>query len=97
MNHFLAVFDDYQGIDYLVVDNTNINAWEFSPYVAVAQALDIKVRIVHINVCLSEAIRRQTHGVPEQTVIQMFEKLYHDSHTPYQYRALIEYYNAEEG
>lgn len=96
MNHFLAAFDDYQGIDYLVVDNTNINAWEFSPYVAVAQALDIKVRIVHINVCLSEAIRRQTHRVPEQTVIQMFEKLYYDSHTPYQYRNLIEYHDEEE-
>lgn len=50
---------------WLVVDNTNLHAWEISPYVLCAEAHGVKtVKIVRVSCDPMKAFARQTHGVP---------------------------------
>jgi NEDD4-binding protein 2 len=50
----------------VIVDNTNIRAWEAKPYVAYAIKLGIPVRFVRC-----EGNYKNTHGVPEEKIEQM--------------------------
>lgn len=59
----------------LVVDNTNTSVLELSPYLMVAKAYNLKIRLVKL-VCKNgykEAAGRNIHGVPEKTVKRMEE------------------------
>jgi len=96
MLKFLNCFQDYSGIDTLVVDNTNIRSCEFAPYVAVAQAYNMKVRIVRVDVELQVALDRQTHGVPGHTMNFMHKEMYMKDNIPYRFKNLVEYYDEEE-
>jgi len=57
----------------VVVDNTNMRMAELAPYVALARAYGIRVRIVHIKCDIKKAAARNLHGVPEATVEYMAE------------------------
>lgn len=52
-------------IDLIIVDNTNLNAWEVSPYKTYAEAHDYTFSINEVVADQAEAFKRQQHGVPE--------------------------------
>ena len=67
----MADFITYIGhgnIDVLVVDNTNVAAWECSPYVLVAAAYKADVAILTIHCALEVAAARNQHGVSAESV-----------------------------
>lgn len=59
----------------LVVDNTNISAWEIAPYYSLASAWGIPVRIVRLIADENIAHSRNIHGVEREKVAKMNEKL----------------------
>lgn len=80
MRHFLDALFFCEEIDHefnVVVDNTNTQLWELSPYMAVALARGHKVKIVTVHCDFTTAAERNTHGVPEQAVKAMFERFEH--------------------
>lgn len=61
----------------IVVDNTNLNAWEISPYSLLAQSLDTPFEIHRVECDPEVAFARQTHGVPRAVfdrMVQQFNK-----------------------
>jgi NEDD4-binding protein 2 len=59
----------------LVVDNTNIEAWEIAPYVSLAQARGYDHLIINRDVPPEIAIARGIHGVPPERVRAMAEAM----------------------
>lgn len=59
----------------LLIDNTNIEAWEISPYIAVAEAHELKVCVLQINCDPKVAFGRNQHNVPGQTISRMADRL----------------------
>ena len=57
----------------VIVDNTNIRLWEIAPYVALAEAFNKEYEIIEIVCEPSQAARRNTHGVPEEKVMEMYK------------------------
>jgi tRNA uridine 5-carbamoylmethylation protein Kti12 len=57
--------------DVLVVDNTNVKLWEFSPYVAVAKAVGVPFEIIHVRCPVKVAIERNIHRVPARSIERM--------------------------
>ena len=55
----------------IIVDNTNTQLWEMSPYVAYARLHQYEVEFIHFDCDCSVAAKRNKHGVPERTVNQM--------------------------
>jgi tRNA uridine 5-carbamoylmethylation protein Kti12 len=66
-----AVMGRKQMADVLIVDNTNIQLWEISPYVAVANAMDVPYEVVHIRCPVDVSIRRNVHHVPAAHIRRM--------------------------
>jgi NEDD4-binding protein 2 len=60
---FIKAISD--NIDLIIVDNTNLNAWEVSPYKTYAEAHDYTFGINEVVTNQAEAFKRQQHGVPE--------------------------------
>lgn len=64
----------------LIVDNTNLSAWEISPYYLAAQSYGLPVRVNRFTVPEGEEIstfNRQVHNVPFPTwgrMLTQFEK-----------------------
>lgn len=54
-----------------VVDNTNTRAERIEPYVAHARALGYAARVLRVDAPLRECLERQTHGVPEERMLEM--------------------------
>jgi predicted kinase len=54
----------------VLVDNTNITATEIAPYVSLAEAFGLGVKIINLHSSLSPAdlARRNVHGVPENVI-----------------------------
>jgi len=50
----------------IVVDNTNLSAWEISPYVALAGAWGFDHEIIRVSCDPAIAFARQTHNVPKK-------------------------------
>lgn len=59
----------------IVVDNTNVCAWEMAPYAATAQAYGYEFEIVTIECDVETALKRNVHGVPEETIRRMADRL----------------------
>ena len=68
--HFLMMINSQD----VVVDNTNLHAWEISPYMLGAAAFGVPAKIVRVNCNLYTAMARQIHDVPSETVRQMHVK-----------------------
>jgi tRNA uridine 5-carbamoylmethylation protein Kti12 len=58
----------------VIVDNTNLIVSEVTPYVMMALGFGYDVQIVRVKCSLRKALRRQTHGVPEETMKAMFRR-----------------------
>jgi len=59
----------------VVVDNTNTQLWEMSPYVMLANKHGVKFKIVRVECDPKIAAARNTHGVPEEVVLAMAARM----------------------
>ncbi len=59
----------------ITVDNTNVELWEISPYIAICQAYDVDYEIITVRCDPEIASKRNVHGVPEKTILRMAERL----------------------
>lgn len=57
----------------IIVDNTNIRLWEVAPYVSLANAFEKDYEIIEIVCEPSKAAKRNTHGVPEAKILEMYK------------------------
>jgi predicted kinase len=55
----------------LVVDNTNTTLLELAPYVRVVEAYQVPFEIIYLISSLQEAVGRNTHNVPLNTLLRM--------------------------
>jgi predicted kinase len=66
-------------VQRIIVDNTNLEAWEAGPYVRLAQGSRYTVKIIDADSpwCRDpvELLRRQTHGVPLETLKAQLARL----------------------
>jgi len=60
-----------EGVETIVVDNTNTQLWEFSSYVQFAKRNGYDVEVVRLLVDPEVAAKRNVHGVPKETVLKM--------------------------
>lgn len=56
----------------VIVDNTNTRAAEAAPYILAGEALGYKVRVMRIYATLDMCLARQTHGVPEEILSNLY-------------------------
>lgn len=61
-------------VQEVVVDNTNTQLWEMSPYVALGEAFGYEVKILHIRVDIETSVSRNTHGVPRRVIGEMWKR-----------------------
>lgn len=73
MRHFLQSLQDK--MNPVIVDNTNINLEDISPYVAVGVALGYEVEIIQVNTPPEVAAGRNLHGVSANHVHSMHKRL----------------------
>lgn len=59
----------------IVVDNTNMGEAEIAPYYLAGEAYGWQVEVRVIECPLEVALARQTHGVPENLVRSMYDRL----------------------
>ncbi len=86
-----------RGAEHLVVDNTNLSAWEISPYYRLAEVYGCEVEIVYLRCSPSLSLARNIHGVPEATILQMFARLMSDTLPPWWNMRVIEANGTEGG
>ena len=60
---------------FVVVDNTNCTTAEIAPYAQIALAYGHSLKVIHLDVDPKTAVARNRHGVEEQHVINMAEKI----------------------
>ena len=75
-----------QGV--IFVDNTNVAAWEISPYIALANAYKFAYCILNINTPLGECLERNSKRsggkrVPESTITNMALRLREEKLPPW--------------
>lgn len=73
MREFLAALQNL--VDFVVVDNTNVNIEDISPYIAVGEALGYDVEVVQVNTPLEVALGRNVHGVGDAQVTSMYKRM----------------------
>lgn len=59
----------------VMVDNTNSTNWERSPYMAIATLFGYMPWVITLATPPDVAAKRGLHGVPEQRVLQMWERM----------------------
>lgn len=59
---------------YIVVDNTNIHAWEYAPYVLAAQAFGYEVELLTLT-CSIELSQARKNIVPPRQLVRSLEEL----------------------
>ena len=63
----------------VVVDNTNIEAWECNPYVIMAQEFGYRVEFVRSNTVwrndVEECFKRNIHKVPKEVIQSMKDRM----------------------
>jgi predicted kinase len=64
-----------RSVEGVIVDNTNTTAVEMAPYYAVAKAYGYHVTIVTVLCNVAEAAARNTHGVPEKSVVGQYDRM----------------------
>ncbi|XP_027733459.1 NEDD4-binding protein 2-like 1 isoform X3 [Vombatus ursinus] len=70
------------GISPIIIDNTNLHAWEMKPYAVMALENNYEVIFREPDTCwkfnVQELARRNTHGVPKEKIHRMKEQYEHD-------------------
>ncbi len=79
-NPSLRGYPDY---DVVVVDNTNISAWEVAPYYRLAESRSVPVRIVTVWTPFEVCLLRQQHGVPAKQLLAMYQRLLSEELPPW--------------
>jgi len=65
--------------EIVICDNTNIKGWEYKNYVSSAKASGYKVvAIVFLPDTIEKHIERNTHSVPEETILRMRDGLFNN-------------------
>jgi predicted kinase len=80
---FLAQLDVMEVPEMLVVDNTNISAYEMAPYIQAANAYGLDHKIVTLWCNPKLAAQRNTHDVPNHTILAMYQKLLKEELPPF--------------
>jgi predicted kinase len=80
---FRAALKYTQAGERVVIDNTNIRAWEISPYVLLAQSFGYDVEILQVNAEVHTAHARNTHGVPYKAIEAMAAALCAEALPPF--------------
>lgn len=57
--------------DEIIIDNTNIQLWEFASYYKIAEHYDWEVEILNFVCNPALAAARTSHNVPSQTIFRM--------------------------
>lgn len=70
-------------VDTLIVDNTNIHAWEIAFYYQLASLYDQEVKIVRLHCRPEIAFKRQTHGVSLKQLLDMHQRLMEEKLPPF--------------
>lgn len=70
-------------LNYVVVDNTNISAFEIAPYVQAANAFGIESEIITVWCEPMKAAARNVHQVPATVVLQMYQRLIREELPPF--------------
>lgn len=73
----------------IIVDNTNIRAWEMSPYIAIAEAFGYDVEIVEVRTSVDTCIARNAHEVSEETIWKMFRTMCDERLPPWWKRTVV--------
>lgn len=61
-----------------VIDNTNLTAAEYAPYMTVAEAFGFRAVLVTVDQSPEVCFRRQVHGVPFDAFVRMVAKMERD-------------------
>jgi len=64
---------------HILIDNTNIHAAEYAPYMTYAQAFDYTTEIVTVWASVETAMKRQTHEVPLNIMLRMYSDLVNEN------------------
>jgi predicted kinase len=59
----------------LIVDNTNLTAWEIAPYYRLAQISGAYVKIVRFECDWTTAAKRNKHNVPAKIIFAMYQTM----------------------
>jgi predicted kinase len=70
-------------VETVVVDNTNTSSVEMAPYVQLALAYGYEVHLVQFRCDPKVAAARNSHGVPEHTVLAMAQRIEEFSPPPF--------------
>ncbi len=71
----LHLIDPGEGLENVVVDNTNTTAVEIAPYYRLAEALNHEVEIIHLRCHPETSFQRNIHNVPMETIWRMWQNL----------------------
>jgi predicted kinase len=81
-NQRLVEYAMQQGEPHIVVDNTNTRMWEMLPYARLAVAYGYQIDIVEPTTTwrfdVDELAKRNTHGVPRESIKNMVARYEHD-------------------
>lgn len=75
------VADDMRnGVNYVIVDNTNIQCWQAEPYFCLARMYGYKINVVRVDPGLDTALARNAtrpleRQVPAEVIRSMHEKM----------------------
>lgn len=73
MSGLLLMKKDF--LNLLVVDNTNVRAWEPSAYIQLARYHHVDIEIVRFHIDPAVAGPRNRHGVPQEAVDRMAKSM----------------------
>ena len=62
-----------RNVKMIIVDNTNIQRWNFLAYIKIARQMRAQVTVIRFDADKSVG-NRNTHGVPEETIQSMYSK-----------------------
>ena len=72
MSEFNNALKD-RNVKMIIVDNTNIQRWNFLAYIKIARQMRAQVTVIRFDADKSVG-NRNTHGVPEETIQSMYSK-----------------------
>lgn len=71
------------GVGLIIIDNTNLSTYEYSPYLVHAEAFGYEVEIITILTAVNVCIRRNVHNVPADRILDMHKRMLRDSPPPW--------------
>jgi len=78
---YLRLLQEWPGL--IVVDNTNIHAWEIGPYMLAASMYGIVPTIIQVHCGTNLALKRQLHDVPLKVINRMYTVMVTESLPPF--------------